>query len=277
MIEDLDLHVSEKTITNYFKRQGIVRKKARRGPLISMKNRALRLEFAKKILKKTDEELRNIVWSDETTLKAYPNGEVTMYWDDEFSPDRNDLVSAAVQQGGISVQFWGCMSFHAFGPLTHFDGWVDAESYLNVILKDTVLPEMKTNPALVFQQDNAPPHKGKKVMEWLKKQKFQTLNWPPQSPDLSPIEMIWNVMKMKLKGLNPRPRTKDAMVEAFCEIWLGMDDNLRENICDKFREKLKKCVEADGNVIHNHGRGRAHSRNCITDYNSDSSDDSTYE
>jgi transposase len=276
IIHDLDLQVSEMTITNYFKHRHIVRKKARRGPLISAKNRVLRVEFAKKWLKRSDEEMKNIVWSDETVVKAFPNGEITMYWDDEWAPERYDLVSPEIQQGGISLQFWGCMSFAHFGPLVQFDGWVDAKSYLEVILRPHVLPEMKTNPALIFQQDNAKPHKGKKVMDWLAKQKFKHINWPPQSPDLSPIEMIWNIMKMKLKSLKPRPRNKEDMSAAFFKIWLELGDDIRMKVCNSFREKLKKCLEVKGNVIFNHRRKGAPRRDCHTDYDSDSSTDSTY-
>jgi transposase len=169
------------------------------------------------------------------------------------------------------------MSYRAFGPLVEFDGWVDAESYLDVILKDQVLPEMKIDRSLVFQQDNAKPHKGPKVMEWLKKQKFNYINWPPQSPDLSPIEMIWNVMKLKLKSLKPRPRSKGDISNAFHKIWEEMDDKLRKDVCDKFREKLKKCLEAKGNVIINRSKSKAAARDCHTDYDTDSDADSSYE
>ena len=57
-----------------------------------------------------------------------------------------------------------------------FDGTVDAESYLNVTLKEYLLPEMEAAGfRLTFQQDNARPHIAKKVKEWLSKQKFKLL------------------------------------------------------------------------------------------------------
>jgi hypothetical protein len=34
---------------------------------------------------------------------------------------------------------------------------------------------------------------------------IDVLEWPPQSPDLSPIENLWNAIKMKMKALKPRP------------------------------------------------------------------------
>jgi transposase len=245
--------------------------------MVSAQNRAKRIAFAKEMLTWTDEMLRNILWSDETTVKAYPNGEIVMYCDNEMAEEHCDVVSPAIQQGGISVQFWGCMSFYAMGPLVEFEGWVDAKSYLDVILKPAVAPEMKMNPNLVFQQDNARPHKGKKVMEWLGQQKFKLVIWPPQSPDLSPIEIIWNVMKMKLKALKPRPRNKGDISAAMHKIWLEIDDETRQKCCEKFREKLNQCLEVKGYPIFNRTRKRTPRRGCYTDHDSDSSMDDLYE
>jgi transposase len=198
-----------------------------------------------------------------------------MYWDNEMAEDLYDLVSPAVQQGGISVQFWGCD--RARGPLVEFDGWVDVQSYLDVILKPVVAQEMKMDRDLVFEQDNARPHKGKKVIEWLGKQKFNLINWPPQSPDLSPIETIWNVMKMKLKAIKPRPRSKADISNAMHKIWLGIDDDTRQKCCDKFRGNLKRCSDFKGYPIFKRTRKRTSNCTYHTDIDSDYSIDDLYE
>ena len=49
----------------------------------------------------------------------------------------------------------------------------------------------------LFIQYNAPCHKAKKVMDFLQKQNIETLNWPPQSPDLNPIENLWKLSREK--------------------------------------------------------------------------------
>ncbi|KAL7373162.1 hypothetical protein ABVT39_000286 [Epinephelus coioides] len=52
-----------------------------------------------------------------------------------------------------------------------------------------------------FQQDNAPPHNGHIISDWILEHdsKFTVLQWPPQSPDLSPIEHLWDVMQWEIR------------------------------------------------------------------------------
>jgi hypothetical protein len=58
---------------------------------------------------------------------------------------------------------------------------------------------MDHHKATHFLQDGAPCHKSKKVMEFLKGQKFSLMDWPGNSPDLKPIENLWSIIKCKIK------------------------------------------------------------------------------
>ena len=44
-------------------------------------------------------------------------------------------------------------------------------------------------------QDNAPVHTAAVVKEYLGEHEIVPTVWPPYSPDLSPIEIIWGLMK----------------------------------------------------------------------------------
>jgi len=55
-----------------------------------------------------------------------------------------------------------------------------------------------------FQQDNAQCHKTRIILNWFleHENEFTVLKWPPQSPDINPIEHVWDVVEWKLRALD---------------------------------------------------------------------------
>lgn len=179
----LNLKISREYLNRWLNKNGYRRTKAVRGSLISTKNNKLRVECARKLLAWEPEELKKIMFTDETMVRAYPNGEAVFY---RASEKREELVSPHVQQGGVGQMFWGCASFSAYGPLMAVEGFIDGPIYLN-ILQTYAEPELMAGREhgveLVYQQDNARPHKTRQNMEYMNNWGFEMIEWPPQSPD----------------------------------------------------------------------------------------------
>ncbi len=69
-------------------------------------------------------------------------------------------------------------------------------------LNNYLLPEIRAAAGPVtFQQGNTTIHKTPAVGVFIEQNNIDVLEWPPQRPDLSPIENLWNAIKMKMKGL----------------------------------------------------------------------------
>ena len=89
------------------------------------------------------------------------------------------------QAGRSSVMLWPMFCWETSGPAIH----VDVTTYQS-ILADHEHPFMETvfpDGCGLFQQDNVPQRKN--GSGWFKEHnKFEMLTWPPNSPDLSPIE-----------------------------------------------------------------------------------------
>ena len=220
-------------------------KVAKKKIIISNQNKKKRIDFAKKMIAKTDLELAQIWFSDETIVKSRPNGKIILY----RCPPGCEYFEPSNASGSKSVMFWGVISKEAYGPLVEVKGKNTAESYIET-LKTYLLPEIQlAEGPVLFQQDNARIHKTRAVMSFLGKNRIETFEWPPQSPDLSPIENIWNAMKMKLKRMKPRPRSHANMRNAMLKIWSELDDDLRVDLFQTFRSRLEKCLKAKGDLI----------------------------
>ena len=95
-----------------------------------------------------------------------------------------------------SVGIWGCMSNEGTGCCATYAGRLNADRYIE-ILDNELVPsiELLTSPGsseFLFQQDNAPCHRAKKVKEHLS-QSIELLPWPARSPD-----HLWVIIDRKL-------------------------------------------------------------------------------
>lgn len=56
----------------------------------------------------------------------------------------------------------------------------------------------ESNKKVLFQQDNAPCHTSFKLCKFLSDNNLEVMFWPANSPDLNPIENVWNIMKRNI-------------------------------------------------------------------------------
>ena len=59
------------------------------------------------------------------------------------------------------------------------------------------------NPEILYMQDNAPCHKAHSTIEALREVGIVPIRWPPYSPDLNPIESLWNILKNHIQVNSP--------------------------------------------------------------------------
>lgn len=77
-----------------------------------------------------------------------------------------------------------------------------AQRYLDQVLQPIVILFLAAHPGTVFQQDNARPHAARRTQNFLAAINVQTLPWPSLSPDMNPIEHVWDYMKRKIWAQN---------------------------------------------------------------------------
>ena len=75
-------------------------------------------------------------------------------------------------------------------------GKVNADVYVE-LLRQHVVPFVHARDG-IWQQDNAPCHTAKKVKAFLAKSQVEVEQWPPQSPEMSPIENLWAILGKKM-------------------------------------------------------------------------------
>ncbi|UYV72108.1 hypothetical protein LAZ67_9001837 [Cordylochernes scorpioides] len=108
----------------------------------------------------------------------------------------------------------------------HPNGTMTAQRYVDYVLRPVTLPYLQGVPNALYQQDNARPHTARISQQAL--QDVQMLPWPPYSPDLSPIEHVWDIIGRRLHAL-PQPRSED-------ELWQMNYFQVRQILLDLYPE-----------------------------------------
>ena len=104
------------------------------------------------------------------------------------------LLNMTGMEGGISV----C----SHTELLVLNGTLTGQRYINEVLQPVVLPFVQQHH-IVLQDDNARPHRARIVQQFLQQNNVDHLDWPARSPDLSPIEHVWDILSQRVRQRVP--------------------------------------------------------------------------
>lgn len=146
---------------------------------------------------------------------------------------------------------WGCFSRRGTGRLVRIPGTMTKEVYLS-ILQENLRPsarEMKMPRGFIFQQDNDPKHTAKVVKSWFETQKLKVMDWPAQSPDLNPIENLWNELERRYKARQIRPKNCDELFAVLEEEWKRIPLERVQKLVDSLPRRISQVLAAKGGHI----------------------------
>lgn len=241
--ETLGVDVSACTVRRALKEAGLVSFVRPTKPCISRKNVKARLAFAKAHLDWTVDDWRRVIWSDETRVSIF--GSDGRYYSWKRTEDK-----LQAKHGGRGLMIWACITYDGPGFMTKIDNTLDKELY-KLILQEELQQSIDwygyDARKIIFQHDNDPKHTAKTVLEYLGNQQYTTMVWPPQSPDLNPIENIWSMVKLKLfRNYDSPPKGINDLWDRVQEVWDSLTMEDCRKVIDSMPKRCRDVIKAKG-------------------------------
>lgn len=215
------------------------RRPLRRLPL-TPHHRQCRLDFCRTRANWSVTDWRRVIFSDESRFSLSADDQRTRVWrrrgqrsDPAFVIERH----TAIQQG---VTVWGAICWDTRSPLVILQGTMTARSYVDDILTPVVLPMLSSRLGAIYQQDNARPHTARLSQQRL--QGYDVLPWPARSPDLSPIEHVWDTLGRQLQ---PSQNTGELTAQ-LQRLWHDLPQGTIGDLIDSMPNRVSACIAARG-------------------------------
>ena len=228
--------------------RGYRRRIALRKPPISEDNRLARLAFAHEHLYWSEEQWNSVLWSDETWVKPGFHRRILVTRKVGEQLDTDCIIEK--ERASTGWMFWACFSGNGIkGPHLFWEkdwGSINSESYIAHTIP-IIQGWIRMNPDLIFMQDNAPGHASKATRAEILAREIPIIFWPAYSPDLNPIENLWNEMKDWLQLHYPaRKASYDQLRAQVYEAWLAIPPERLQELVQMMKQRCQDVIDANG-------------------------------
>jgi len=239
--------ISDQTVRNRLRQCGLRARRPLKGAILKRRHRIARLQWCRTRVTWNRLTWQNILFSDESRFcLKFSDGRARVYRrrGERFS---DPCVQETDRFGGGSLMVWGGISHTGCTDLKVVAGNLNAVRYRDEILQPVVLPFLRRHQFNhVFQQDNARCHVAQVSMDFLNFHHIRVLPWPAMSPDLNPIEHLWDELGRRVRSrLNP-PETLDQLRRALVAEWTNIPIDFVRNLIRSMRRRCQAVINARG-------------------------------
>ncbi len=186
---------------------------------------------------------RGVLFTDESRFSLYRADGRQRVWRRVGERFADVNVVDRVAHGGGGVMEWAGVCYGQRTQEHFIDGILNAQRYRDEILRPIVVPFIHDNH-LMLQHDNARPHVARICTQFLEAENIPVLAWPAYSPDMSPIEHVWDALDRRIRPV-PVPANIQQLRTAIEEEWTYIPQATINNLINSMRRRWQMVVTPD--------------------------------
>ncbi|GFS60234.1 transposable element Tcb2 transposase [Trichonephila clavipes] len=188
---------------------------------------------------------------DESRFSLSSDSHRILIWRERGSRNHPSNIIERDRYGGRGVLVWGGIILGSRTDLHIFDaGSVNGTRYCNEILLPYVrLFRGAMGLQFLFMDDNAPCHRTVAAEQLLESEDIERMDWPARSPDLNPIEHVWDFLGRRLAARTLQPVTIRELLLALQDEWATMPQQLIATLILSMGRRCETCLAVRGDYI----------------------------
>ncbi|GFW55816.1 transposable element Tc1 transposase [Trichonephila clavipes] len=237
---DVGIAIVPRTISRHLAEANLKSKRPFSALPLTSEHRQLRLQWCQARSMWNITDWQKVVFSDESRFVLGTDDNRVRVWrrPDERNNFSYTVLRHTAHTAGVMV--WGAIAYDGRSTLIVMRGTLTSQRYVDDTLRPHVGPFLNGLSGAIFQQDNAHPHTARVAQDFLRH--FQTLPWPTCSPDLSPVELMWDQLKRQM----PSCHSVHDLELAGDDLWAHLtQDNIR-CLINSMPDRVAACIAAGG-------------------------------
>ena len=168
------------------------------GQMLTVRHQAARLQWAKRHFRWGRQQWPRVLFSDESRFNlSHHDGRIRVFRRRGERFADNCLIGRD-RFGGGSLMVWGSIMGRKKTNLIVVQGNLNAQGYINQILQPEAVSFLQRHRPAILIHDNARSHVARICQQFLNRNNVNVLPWPAMSPDMNPIEHIWDYLGRKV-------------------------------------------------------------------------------
>ncbi|GFW82432.1 transposable element Tcb2 transposase [Trichonephila clavipes] len=198
-----------------------------------------------------DNEWGRVLFTDESRFSLSSDSHRILIWRERGSRNHPSNIIERDRYGGRGVLVWGGIMLGSRTDLHIFDaGSVNGTRYCNEILLPYVrLFRGAMGLQFLFMDDNAPCYRTVAAEQLLESEDIERMDWPARSPDLNPIEHVWDFLGRRLAARTLPPVTIRELRLALQDEWAAMPQQLIDTLILSMGRRCETRLAVRGDHI----------------------------